>query len=200
MNLMLNLTDTFETMKNYKVQTDTISEIFSDRNIAEKELQNLIANGKQARLIETVELSPAFIHQANEAAAKADFNKPEFMAGSHPLTFRSFYTYGDEAGNPIKNAKGETIVVEVGMTEDSGKDNGLHFFWYKRHLIDRILPTCWHITTYVTNSAGDCYGYYNPQSKKDGNRMVVDFDWMFEAEPDNLYKLLSECAKRFNQQ
>jgi len=45
----------------------------------------------------------------------------------------------------------------------------------------------------------NCYGIYNPQSKRsdDGKRNVINFDWIFEATEENKQKLLEEVYNRF---
>jgi hypothetical protein len=73
----------------------------------------------------------------------------------------------------------------------------VHFIHRKEVL---YYETHWSISTYVTDTEGNCYGRYNPQSKisEDGKRTVLNFDWMFEATEENKEKLLNEVYKVFS--
>ena len=79
------------------------------------------------------------------------------------------------------NEKGETLLIELSECENSGGKNSLPVLWKKSGFIDRVLDTYINIHTYVTDSEGNCYGRYNPQTKltDDGQRHVIKFDWRF---------------------
>lgn len=97
-----------------------------------------------------------------------------------------------------KNAKGESVLVELIACENPGGKNALPVLWKKRGFIDRVLNTYWCVNTYVTDKDGNCWGRYNPTSKRseDGKRSVLDFAWMFEATQENAEKLLNEIYRR----
>ena len=106
---------------------------------------------------------------------------------------RWYYTFTDP------NKKGETLVIELSKCTNSGGKNDLPVIWYKHGYIDRILKTYWWISTYVTDTEGNCYGRYNPQIKltEDGKRQVINFDWMLEAAGENKERLLNEVYWQF---
>ena len=97
------------------------------------------------------------------------------------------------------NAKGETLLIELSECENSGGKNALPVLWKKHGFIDRVLDTYICIHTYVTDTEGNCYGRYNPQTKlsEDGKRNVINFEWMFENTEENKQKLIDECIKIF---
>lgn len=108
-----------------------------------------------------------------------------------------------------KNKNGEIIEFTIDRCGDwnSPKDKKcLPNLWKKAGYIDRFLPNWWHVSTYATDKDGNCRGVYNPQEKhlicKDKNgktiesRMIIDFDFMFEATEENKKKIIDEIAKR----
>lgn len=109
---------------------------------------------------------------------------------------RWFYTFTEP------NAKGEKIVVELCKCTNPGGNNALPVLWKKHGYIDRVLETYWSIETYVKDTESSCYGGYNPQHKlsEDGKRMVINFDWMFEATEENKEKLIGEVFRVFSLQ
>ena len=122
-------------------------------------------------------------------------------------------SYNEGKGNLYRfteqNKKGETIEFSIERCGDWNKPidkNSLPYLWKKNGYIDRVLPNYWHVSTYATDKKGNCYGVYNPQEKhlirkdKNGNtiesRMVIDFDFMFEATEENKQKIIAEIEKR----
>ncbi|HCL4455256.1 TPA: hypothetical protein N2D10_003283 [Clostridium botulinum] len=101
---------------------------------------------------------------------------------------RWFYTFTDI------NEKGEKVIIELSKCEDGSFKNSLPKLWKKNGYIDRVLETYWSIETFVKDTEGNSFGIYNPQHKlsKDGKRMIINFDWMFEATEDNKEKLINE--------
>lgn len=97
-----------------------------------------------------------------------------------------------------RNQLGEKILVEFSYCEKFYGPHSLPNMWRKNGYIDRVLKNYWSISTYATEPNGMCRGRYNPQEKKseDGKRLVIDFDWMFEATEENALKLLKEVEKR----
>ena len=95
------------------------------------------------------------------------------------------------------NEKGETLLIELSECENPGGKNALPVLWKKHGFIDRVLDTYICIHTYVTDTEGNCYGRYNPQTKlsEDGKRSVINFDWMFENTEENKQKLIDETLK-----
>lgn len=108
---------------------------------------------------------------------------------------RWFYRFIDT------NSKGESLVIELSLCEDwKESKNSLPKLWNKNGYINRVLETYWHISTYVRDTEGNCYGRYNPQEKlsEDKKRMVINFDWMFEATEENREKLINEVYSLFS--
>lgn len=101
-----------------------------------------------------------------------------------------------------KNNKRETLTVELSLCENSATyKNSLPNLWFKNGYIDRVLETYWCVNTYVEDSEGRSWGKYNPQTKlsEDGKRMVINFDWMFEATEENKNKILNEVYRIFSE-
>jgi len=74
------------------------------------------------------------------------------------------------------NTKGETLVIEMHECTNPGGKDSLPYLWKKHGYIDRVLETYLSIHTYCTDSEGNCYSRYNPQSKlsEDGKRYVIN--------------------------
>jgi hypothetical protein len=98
------------------------------------------------------------------------------------------------------NAKGEKITVELSKCSNPHCNNSLPNLWFKHGYVDRVLETYWSVETYVTDTEGACWGRYNPQTKlsKDGKRVVINFDWMFEATEENKENILNEVYRLFS--
>lgn len=98
-----------------------------------------------------------------------------------------------------KNAKQETMIIEIVHCENLGGKNSLPYLWYKEGWTDKIMETYIGCNTYVHDSENGCYGDYNPQSKRseDGKRSVINFEWLLEDTEENRKKLIKECIKRF---
>lgn len=108
---------------------------------------------------------------------------------------RWFYKFTDT------NEKGEKLIIELSKCEDwKESKNSLPKLWKKNGYIDRVLETYWCIQTYVKDTEGNSFGRYNPQDKlsEDGKRMVINFDWMFEATEENKEKLINEVYRLFS--
>ena len=120
-------------------------------------------------------------------------------------------SYNDGKGNLYRfteqNKNGETIEFSIDRCGDNiAPGSGLPVLWMEHGYIDRVLLNWWHVSTYATDKNGNCYGVYNPQEKhlirKDENgktiesRMVIDFDFMFEATEENKQKIIAEIEKR----
>lgn len=127
--------------------------------------------------------------------------------------YETLRSYNNGKGNLYrftgKNKNGETIEFSIDRCGDWDKPtdkNSLPYLWKKNGYIDRVLPNYWHVSTYATDKNGNCYGVYNPQEKHlirtDENgktiesRMVIDFDFMFEATEENKQKIIAEIEKR----
>lgn len=91
-----------------------------------------------------------------------------------------------------KNAKQETMVIEIVHCENPGGKNSLPYAWYKNGWTDKVMETYIGCHTYVHDSEGFCFGIYNPTTKlsDDGKRSVINFDWLLEDTEENRKKLL----------
>lgn len=126
------------------------------------------------------------------AAIMAGFNTIEQRAASRFVLF-----YKDDAGAGIKNAKGETLCVEVVKCENPGGPSSLPRVWYKNGWTAAELQTWWSIDVSVRDTAGNWRICYDPQIIW-GNRPRIDFKYIKEATPENLTEILAEIIKRFN--
>lgn len=97
------------------------------------------------------------------------------------------------------NKKGETLTIELSECTNPGGKNSLPYLWHKAGYTDKILDTYLCIHTYCTDSEGNCNGRYNPQTKRsdDGERSVINFDWMFENTEENKQRLINETIRLF---
>lgn len=97
------------------------------------------------------------------------------------------------------NKKHETLMMEIHECTNSGGKNSLPYLWYKAGYSDRILNTYLSIDTSCTDSEGNCWHRYNPQTKRsdNGKRNVINFDWMLENTEENKQKLINEVIRLF---
>lgn len=97
------------------------------------------------------------------------------------------------------NSKKETLIIELSECTNPGGKNSLPYLWYKAGYTNKVLNTYLSIHTYCRDSEGNCYGRYNPQTKRsdDGKRNVINFNWMFENTEENKQKLIKECIRLF---
>lgn len=95
-----------------------------------------------------------------------------------------------------KNDKGESIAVELSLCEDFGGKNSLPKEWHRLGYTSEVLSDYWGITVYVTDKDGNCWGRYNPTSKHNGKRPVIDFEYMMRATRANAFKLFKEIKRR----
>ena len=98
-----------------------------------------------------------------------------------------------------KNAKQETMTIEIVHCENSGGKKAFPYLWYKEGWTDKVMVTYISCHTYVDDSEGNCFGIYNPTVKlsDDGKRNVINFDWMFEDTEENRKKIIEECIRLF---
>lgn len=97
------------------------------------------------------------------------------------------------------NKKEETLTIELVECTNPGGKKSLPYLWHKAGYINKVLDTYLCIHTYCTDTEGNCYGRYNPQTKEseDGKRIVINFDWMFENTEENKLKLINETIRLF---
>lgn len=96
-----------------------------------------------------------------------------------------------------KNAKQETMVIEiVGCKNPGGKDS-LPYAWYKNGWTNKVMETYIGCNTFVYDSEGGCYGGYNVTEKYDGKRNMINFDWLLEDTQENRNKIVEACIELF---
>jgi len=95
------------------------------------------------------------------------------------------------------NSRGERLTVEIHLNTDAGGRGSLPALWYKNGWTPQRLATWWGLETFVFDSEGACYMDYNPQTKIEGGRYVIDFDYIKPATLANLSSLLGETVRRF---
>lgn len=95
------------------------------------------------------------------------------------------------------NNKGERVLLWINKTKHDRKfKRGLMNLWIKAGYMKKFIPETWNIDTYVYDSEGNCRRKYNPQITADGRK--INFEWMIEATPENLQKIISEVERRAN--
>ena len=115
--------------------------------------------------------------------------------------FNAFYYLVDENGLDKRNAKGETLCVEIGFCYNNSKSpKSLPVIWYKKGYTKEIITEWWNVDTFVTDIKGNCYRDYDPTIKRNWlySRTEIDFDWHLPATDENFKKILEEILRRFN--
>ena len=64
-----------------------------------------------------------------------------------------------------KNAKQETMTIEIVHCENPGGKNSLPYAWNKNGWTDKVMETYISCNTYVHDSENGCYGGYNVTEK-----------------------------------
>lgn len=96
-----------------------------------------------------------------------------------------------------KNAKQETMTIEIVGCKNPGGNNSLPYLWHKEGWTDRVMETYIDCNTFVYDSENGCYGGYNATEKYDGKRNVINFDWLLEDTEENRKKIIEACIKLF---
>lgn len=92
------------------------------------------------------------------------------------------------------NDKGELIQIELCYCyPDNTSKNSLPNLWKKHGYIDNILDSYISIDVIATDKNGNSWGKYNPQIKKDTNK--INFDYMLEVSRQNKLKLIEKVAQ-----
>lgn len=92
-----------------------------------------------------------------------------------------------------RNFKGERIDVEFVKVENNHNEHLINL-WYKKGFIKEKLKNYWHVTVYVYDKEGNCYGKYNPQILS--HETKINFDWILKATEENKKRILHEIIKR----
>lgn len=96
------------------------------------------------------------------------------------------------------NSKNEHVVIEINETHCNPNDKKcLPNLWVKHGYINKPIYDYLTCQTYVTLQNGTCISKYNPTIKlsEDKCRMVVNFDWLLEANESNKEKILNEIYR-----
>lgn len=115
---------------------------------------------------------------------------------------KKFYETGvSEAGfehcrMQFKNGKGD-FIAEITVSEHKNQIGDPMRQWVKEGKVDRFMPYVLYCSTEWVDERGHSKAWYNPMVRKDGKRPQFDFNWMLEATPENVEKLLAECERRY---
>lgn len=93
---------------------------------------------------------------------------------------------------------GDRFAVEVTRRDHDLKDpHDLMRVWRKAGFIKNMLSTHITVDTYYYDINGNCWGLYNVTHKlsDDGNRRVINFDYLREWTQDNINELVAECIR-----
>lgn len=98
-----------------------------------------------------------------------------------------------------KNAKGETLEIQICHMKNSASPSSIMNTWYREGYIDTILDTYLICHTYVLDSEGNGFMRYDITSKlsEDGKRHVINFEWLLEDTPENMIKIIEACIDLF---
>lgn len=102
---------------------------------------------------------------------------------------------------PTRNAEGERLTVCLSYcTDEPGAGKSLPALWHRNGDTPTRLATYWYVHPVVFDSVTGEYHKYDPQLTRYNpltGRQGLNFDWVFEATPENLYRLLAEVRRRF---
>lgn len=162
-----------------------------------------IFSKKQADKVREL-IAPAKNEEEADEIEKQDekvFFSPELFAYELANKFGMSYYHNAYGSNfyftfKDKNAKNEDVKVELSICENPGGKNSLPEIWKKKGYTNKVLQSWWGVTVYVTDSENNCRGDYNPQSKWDGKRNIIDFDFMLDATQENADRIINEIRKR----
>lgn len=93
---------------------------------------------------------------------------------------------------------GDRFAVEVTRCDhDLNNPHDNMRVWRKAGFIKTMLPTHIAVDTYYYDINGNCWGLYNITEKlsDDGNRRVINFDYLREWTQDNINELVAECIR-----
>lgn len=99
-----------------------------------------------------------------------------------------------------KNQKGERLLIELCLCLDDPEwEKSNPKMWYKNGYTNTLLKAYWSIDPEIKDSEGRSWRKYDIQSKRseDGERNVINFDWMLEATEENKNRLINEVYTRF---
>jgi len=102
----------------------------------------------------------------------------------------------------IENKKGEKIIIELCRSNYDNKSKySLPKLWFKNGYTNHLYNTCLWVNCEVIDKKGNHIRKYEPTTKlsEDKKRLVIDFNWLFEATEENEKKLLRETIKRFKE-
>lgn len=102
----------------------------------------------------------------------------------------------------IENKKGEKIIIELCRSfYDNKNKNSLPNLWLKHSYTNHLYNSGLWVNCEVIDKKGNHIRKYEPTTKlsEDKKRLVIDFNWLFEATEENEKKLLKETIKRFKE-
>lgn len=101
-------------------------------------------------------------------------------------------------GTEVYNGGNFEIVVSKCDHDLSYKHDTMRV-WRKAGFIKTMLPTHIAVETYYYDINGNCWGLYNITEKlsDDGNRRVINFDYLREWTQDNINELVAECIRMY---
>ena len=87
----------------------------------------------------------------------------------------------------------EEFLIEINFCKSLG-NGSLPDLWFKKGMISTKLDYYMIIHTYCTDKDNDCYGYYNPQVKKQSK---LNFDYVLSTNQSNLNKLIDKAIEMY---
>lgn len=103
-------------------------------------------------------------------------------------------------GNQIRYHVGGNFEIVVSKCDhDLSYKHDTMRVWRKAGFIKTMLPTHIAVETYYYDINGNCWGLYNITEKlsDDGNRCVINFDYLREWTQDNINELVAECIRMY---
>lgn len=99
-----------------------------------------------------------------------------------------------------KNTKGESLTVEITeVYPDNTSNHSLPNVWKSNGFTNKLYDNYLQVDCYCYDKKNNCYGKYNPTAKlsDDGNRVVINFDYLLEVSEKNKQYLLDLIYKMF---
>ena len=88
--------------------------------------------------------------------------------------------------------------VEISVTtHDKECSYDLMRLWIKNGLVSEWHDTSLMVGTCYDGDDASCHDWYDPTTilSADGSRRVLDFDWILDATPKNVDRILRECER-----
>lgn len=135
-----------------------------------------------------VKVATVFAYKVKEAPKAYSFRKTQETNGGRSMVFEG------------KNAKGQTVTLEIWKCEENPKSKCFKYFlgnlWAKSGYIKAPINSYWCVSECVTESNGDCHSDERYNLTITAHK--INREGMKEATPEQLKKILDYATKELN--